>query len=105
MSGPVVSRVRSRVAARKVEQLILSVLLLLDRAGSHRRLAVLGLGVAVVFIRLALLPIIPIPKPWIGDEFSYLLGADTFASGRLTNPTPHNWRCFEALHAIMQPTS
>ena len=62
------------------------------------------MGVAVIAVRLALLPLLPIPHPWVPDESSYLLGADTFASGRLTNPTPALWRSFEAIHVIMQPT-
>ena len=47
---------------------------------------------------------LPIPKPAIQDEFSYLLASDTFASGRLTNPTPPLAEHFETLQEIVQPT-
>jgi len=54
--------------------------------------------------RIVLLPIEPFPSPNIHDEFSYLLASDTFAHGRLTNPTPPLWHHFEQFYVVMQPT-
>ena len=58
----------------------------------------------MLLVRLAILPWFPIPHPFIPDDFSFLLAADTFAHGRLANPTPVMWVHFETIHVDMLPT-
>ncbi len=67
-------------------------------------LATVTVGLSVLALRLALLPVYPIPIPFVPDDFSFLLAADTFAHGRLTNPTPAMWMHFETIHETMRPT-
>ena len=68
------------------------------------RLAIVVAGLSVVLLRLAILPVCPIPLPFNPDDFSFLLAADTFAAGRVTNPTPVMWPHFESMHITMYPT-
>lgn len=77
---------------------------LFGRLAGRRGLAVLAVGLTALVLRLIILPVHPIPVPFRPDDFSNLLAADTFAHGRLTNPTPAMWVHFESLHIDMKPT-
>jgi hypothetical protein len=72
------------------------------RAG-RERVVVLTL-VALTFATAALCSYLRPPLAAVHDEFSYLLAADTFAHGRLTNPTPPSPEHFETFHVVVEPT-
>ncbi len=75
-----------------------------SKLSRRRALAMAALFIGVIAIRVSLLPVLPVPSPGIHDEFSYLLMADTFAHGRLANPTHPMWLSFETFHVNWFPT-
>lgn len=74
------------------------------RLSRKKGLAVLSVGLATLLIRLAIIPLHPIPLPFVPDDFSNLLACNTFMHGRLSNPTPAMWTHFESIHIDMKPT-
>ncbi len=74
------------------------------RVARQKGLAVALVGLSALLLRLAILPLCAVPLPFATNGLSFLLAADTFAHGRLTNQTPAMWTHFESIHISMQPT-
>src|SRR5512133_2121064 len=75
-----------------------------SRVANRQAFAVALCAAISMLPRLAVLRWLPPPEPKIADECSFILGAQTFALGRLTNPVPVLWHHFESLHINMVPS-
>ena len=76
----------------------------LRRAARRRTLWVLAFALLGPCIRLALLPLAPVPFPVVHDEFVHLLAAGTLLHGRLANPPLPLSDFFETIYVTQRPT-
>jgi hypothetical protein len=70
----------------------------------RRWLAVCLVGLFAALGSMAMSLFVYHTEPSCHDQFAYLLAADTFARGRVTNPPHPLWLHFETFHVIHQPT-
>ncbi|HXT19309.1 MAG TPA: hypothetical protein VN811_14010 [Thermoanaerobaculia bacterium] len=68
------------------------------------RRAVLASALGALLASAATMLWLGFPVPFVTDEHGYLFTADTFAHGRLTNPTPRVPVAFEAIHVMVRPS-
>lgn len=70
---------------------------------AKRRFVLTAIGFATVLGCSLVAELLHEPVPRIHDEFSYVLMSNTFASGRIANPTPPLPEFFDTFHILMRP--
>jgi len=76
----------------------------LHRFAAHTAWSMLGLFLLPIALRLALIPVHPIPSAAVTDDFSYLLLGDTLSHFRLSNPPHPLHQFFETYYVLQDPT-
>ena len=72
-------------------------------AGKSELWNYLLIGIIQLLLCFLLVLSVGIPVPQTHDEFGFLLAADTFLQGKITNPTPFSPRHFEYFHILVEP--
>ena len=75
-----------------------------QRLGPYPVRVLTGLALGLLLAHVALEWNQPRRAPAAHDEFGYLLTAETFVEGRLTNPTPPDWRALDTIHVNFVPS-
>lgn len=75
-----------------------------SRISQRPTLIISGFVCVTLILNVLVSVVIRFPEPFIADEFSVLFGAQTFAAGRLTNPSPPFYEHFASMHNIERPT-
>lgn len=71
---------------------------------ARSRVSYLVIAATALFSAIGFYTYYGVSGPAVHDEFAYMKAAETFASGRITNPQHPLWPFFETLYVLVKPT-